>query len=77
MKYALEEKIGNPELFTGRKKELAFFLNWIEEIKERKSKSTAIMARRKMGKSAIMERLFNTVFERNDGIIPFYYEIKE
>ncbi len=77
MKYALEEKIGNPELFTGRKKELAFFLNWIEEIKERKSKSTAIMARRKMGKSAIMERLFNTVFEKNDGVIPFYYEIKE
>ncbi|MCP4155517.1 MAG: hypothetical protein GY757_47780, partial [bacterium] len=61
----------------GRKKELAFFLNWIEEIKERKSKSTAIMARRKMGKSAIMERLFNTVFEKNDGVIPFYYEIKE
>jgi hypothetical protein len=35
------------------------------------------MARRKMGKTAIMERLFNITFFKNDGVIPFYYEIKE
>jgi hypothetical protein len=77
MEYAYEERIGNPDLFTGRKQELAYFLKWINDIKEKKSQSTAVMARRKMGKTAIMERLFNITFFKNDGVIPFYYEIKE
>jgi len=77
MDYPLEERIGDPELFTGRKAELDYFLKWINDIKERKSQSTAILARRKMGKTALMERLFNITFSKNDGVIPFYYEIKE
>jgi hypothetical protein len=77
MDYALKERIGKPELFTGRKEELAFFLKWIDGIKEEKSQSTAMLARRKMGKTAIMERLFNITFYKNDGVVPFYYEIKE
>jgi len=77
MDYALEERIGNPDLFTGRKQELAYFLKWINDIKERKSQSTAMLARRKMGKTALMERLFNITFYKNAGVIPFYYEIKE
>jgi hypothetical protein len=77
MDYALEERIGNPDLFTGRKAELDYFLKWISDIKERKSQSTAILARRKMGKTALLERLFNITFYKNDGVIPFYYEIKE
>jgi len=77
MDYAYKERIGKPELFTGRKEELAFFLKWIADIKEEKSQSTAILARRKMGKTALLERLFNITFYKNDGAIPFYYEIKE
>jgi hypothetical protein len=77
MDYALKERIGKPELFTGRKEELAYFLKWIDDIKEEKSMSTAVLARRKMGKTAIMERLFNITFFKNDGVIPFYYEVKE
>jgi hypothetical protein len=77
MEHALKERIGKPEVFTGRKEELAFFLKWIDDIKQEKSQSTALLARRKMGKTAIMERLFNIVFFKNNGIIPFYYEIKE
>ena len=77
MDYALEERIGNPDLFTGRKAELDYFLKWISNIKERKSMSTAVLARRKMGKTAIMERLFNITFYKNDAVIPFYYEVKE
>jgi hypothetical protein len=30
-----------------------------------------------MGKTALLERLFNITFFKNDGVIPFYYEIKE
>ncbi len=71
MNYAYKERIGKPELFTGRKEELAFFLKWIDDIKDEKSQSTALLARRKMGKTAIMERLFNIAFFKNNGIIPF------
>ena len=77
MDYAKEERIGNPDLFTGRKEELTYFLKWLNNIKEKKSQSTAMLARRKMGKTAIMERLFNITYYKNDGVIPFYYEIKE
>lgn len=77
MEYALKERIGKPDLFTGRKKELAYFLKWIDNIRHEKSQSTALMARRKMGKTALMERLFNITFAKNNGVIPFYYEIKE
>lgn len=69
MDYALKERIGKPELFTGRKEELSFFLKWINDIKDEKSMSTAILARRKMGKTAILERLFNIIFSNNNGII--------
>ncbi|MCP4215249.1 MAG: hypothetical protein GY765_11355 [bacterium] len=77
MNYALKERIGKPELFTGRKEELATFLKWINDIKDEKSQSTALLARRKTGKTAIMERLFNLTYAKNNGVIPFYYEIKE
>ncbi|MBF0449962.1 MAG: hypothetical protein HQK75_04610 [Candidatus Magnetomorum sp.] len=73
----LKEKIGNPALFTGRKKELDSLLKWIEKIKLEISKSKAIISRRKTGKSALMQRLFNIVFEQNDKVVPFYFEIKE
>ena len=69
MDYAYEERIGNPDLFTGRKEELAYFLKWIRDVKERKSMSTAILARRKMGKTALLERLFNITFFKNNGVI--------
>ncbi|HLP60833.1 MAG TPA: hypothetical protein VK186_18475, partial [Candidatus Deferrimicrobium sp.] len=77
MEYALKERIGKPELFTGRNKEMAYFLKWINDIKSEKSQSTAILARRKMGKTAIMQRLFNIIYYKNENLIPFYYEIKE
>ncbi|MCP4696642.1 MAG: hypothetical protein GY862_07320, partial [Gammaproteobacteria bacterium] len=77
MKFYLTEKIGNPELFTGRKKELAFLLKWVARIKRERSKSTAVLSRRKTGKSALMQRLYNIVFHNDDGVVPFYFEIRE
>ncbi len=73
----LEEKIGNPELFTGRKRELAFYLTWIEHITRKSSQSSAILSRRKTGKTALLQRLYNITFEKNMGVIPFYYEVPE
>ncbi|MCP4105880.1 MAG: hypothetical protein GY749_10145, partial [Desulfobacteraceae bacterium] len=77
MKIYFEERIGNPELFTGRKKELAYFLNWTERIKRKISMSSAILSRRKTGKTAFLQRLYNIIFQKNDRVIPFYYEIRE
>ena len=77
MQTYLEERIGVPELFTGRKKELKDLLHWAENIKRKLSKSTAILSRRKTGKSALLERLFNIIFAQNNGLIPFYYQVDE
>ncbi|MCP4688339.1 MAG: hypothetical protein GY859_09820 [Desulfobacterales bacterium] len=77
MEYWIKEKIGPPELFTGRKKELVWFLNWIQKIKLEMSQSAALLSRRKTGKTALMQRLYNITFHKNDIVIPFYFEIKE
>ena len=77
MRTYLKEKIGNPELFTGRKRELTFYLNWIERIKQESSLSSAILSRRKTGKTALLQRLYNLTFEKDMGVIPFYYEVRE
>ncbi|VEN73235.1 conserved hypothetical protein [Candidatus Desulfarcum epimagneticum] len=77
MRIYLKEKIGSPALFTGRKRELDSLLKWVEGIKPEISKSKAIISRRKTGKSAVMQRLFNIVFEQNDQVVPFYFEIRE
>jgi hypothetical protein len=77
MQNFLKEKIGNPALFTGRKKELNSLLHWVNGIKTETSKSKAIISRRKTGKSAVMQRLFNIIFAQNDQVIPFYFEISE
>lgn len=77
MEIYLKEKIGNPDLFTGRKKELSFFLKWIDGVKREISPSMAILSRRKTGKTALLQRLYNLTFQKNDGVIPFYFEIEE
>ncbi len=77
MQIYLKERIGKPELFTGRKRELAECLKWIDGVKEEISKSTAMLSRRKTGKTALLERLYNLIFEQNDRVVPFYFEIRE
>jgi hypothetical protein len=77
MKIYLEEKIGKPELFSGRYQELKNLLEWTELAKNKLARSEAMLSRRKTGKTAIMHRLYNIIFNQNDGVIPFYYEIKK
>lgn len=77
MNIYLKEKIGNPELFTGRKQELRRYSTWIERIPREISMSQAILARRKTGKTALLQRLYNLTFEKNAGVIPFYFELRE
>ncbi len=76
--YALIEEIGDPDLFVGRGAEMARLMDWAEGTKRRISKSMGILSRRKMGKTALLQRFFNILYTRNDSqLIPFYYRIQE
>jgi hypothetical protein len=75
MIYALRERIGEPSLFCGRKREMELLLNWAEKIPGEISKSRPLLDRRKSGETAIMQRLFNILWNKNGTVIPFYFEI--
>ena len=76
--YALAEEIGDPDLFVGRRSELARLLKWAAGTKRRISLSTGILSRRKKGKTALLQRFFNILYTQNDPqLIPFYYRIPE
>ncbi len=77
MKTYLKEKIGDPDLFVGRDKQLKDLLTWTDGIKREISMSRAILSRRKTGKTALLQRLYNIVFHENGAVIPFYYEVRE
>jgi hypothetical protein len=74
MQYPLPEKIGLPELFVGRDKEFANFNQWVQGIARRVSKSRVILAQRKSGKTAFVQRLFNQLWSENGAVIPFYLD---
>ncbi|MDM8551186.1 hypothetical protein QUF72_13965 [Desulfobacterales bacterium HSG2] len=75
--YAFEERIGGePSLFCGRKQELELLLRWTTELIPKKlAKSRALLGRRKSGKTAIMQRLFNILWNLNGNVVPFYIEV--
>src|SRR6056297_2489215 len=77
IEFAIEERIGNPEDFTGRVREMKYLYNWAQGIKDKRSRTLAFLGRRKIGKSLMLERLYNLIYSENQGLIPFYYEFKE
>ena len=77
MQYPLPERIGEPDLLVGREQEFARFQKWIDKIPKRLSKSRVILARRKSGKTAFIQRLFNQLWNENGKVIPFFFEISE
>ena len=77
--FALPEQIGNTDLFVGRKKEFDYFLgDWYDYLVQNMAQSQALLARRKKGKTAFLQRLFNILWS-NPGakVIPFYFPIPE
>ena len=77
--YALPEQIGNTSLFVGRKKEFDYFLgDWYYYLQNNMAQSQAIVARRKKGKTAFLQRLFNILWSQEENrIVPFYYVIRD
>ena len=75
---ALKEEIGNPQLFTGRHQELNFLFDWVESVKKELGKSHVLLARKRRGKTALVQRFYNILFTRNDPkVIPFYYRVPD
>jgi hypothetical protein len=77
MQYPLEEKIGTPDLLIGRTAEFAKFHKWLDNMPKKLSKSWTILGRRKSGKTAFVQRLFNQLWSANGQVIPFYISIPE
>ncbi|WP_139786906.1 hypothetical protein, partial [Desulfamplus magnetovallimortis] len=77
LKYPLPERIGEPDLLVGREKEFALFHKWIDKIPKRLSKSKVILARRKSGKTAFIQRIFNQLWSANGKVIPIFFELGE
>ncbi len=76
MQYPLPERIGDPRLLVGRQQEFAYINNWLSLIPRLASRSIAMLARKKSGKTAIIQRMFNQLWNANGDIIPFFYEVK-
>ncbi|MCP4106077.1 MAG: hypothetical protein GY749_11150 [Desulfobacteraceae bacterium] len=77
IEYAIEERVGDPTLFIGRVTELEFLYRWAYNIRKKISRSIAFLGRRKIGKSLVIERLYNILYSEHKGLIPFYYEFRE
>ncbi len=77
IEFAIEERVGDPALFIGRVAEMDFLYRWAGNIRKKISRSIAFLGRRKIGKSLIVERLYNILYSERKGVIPFYYEFAE
>ena len=77
MLYPLEERLGDPHLLVGRVAQFDEYHQWFAGIPKRLSKSRVILARKKSGKTAFMQRLFNQLWSANGPVIPFYLEIAD
>ncbi len=75
--FPLKERIGHPDLYVYRQTQWEDFLNWTRKIPKMVSKSRAILARKKSGKTAFVQRLFNHLWQENGSVLPFYFEISE
>ncbi|MCP4405157.1 MAG: hypothetical protein GY801_48625, partial [bacterium] len=54
-----------------------YFGKWLSNIPRKASKSRVILARRKSGKTAFVQRIFNQLWSENGDVIPFYLDIAE
>ena len=76
VRYALPEYVGDE--FVGRREELAYLRRIIGRAPQRRAYSIALIARKGMGKTALMQRFFNLLFfDREFGVAPIYLSLAE
>lgn len=71
----VEEMLSEGE-FTDRVEILRELETWYQNIKHRISSSHALISPRRMGKTALLDRLVNTVFFKDYDVAPFYFKMK-
>ncbi|OQY43633.1 MAG: hypothetical protein B6242_14310 [Anaerolineaceae bacterium 4572_78] len=77
IEFAIEERVGNPQNFIGRMREMEYLYGWTKRIQIKRGKSISFLGRRKVGKSLMLERLYNILYSEQRGLIPFFYEFSE
>ncbi|MBL7064990.1 MAG: ATP-binding protein [Anaerolineae bacterium] len=63
--------------FTDRDEELAFLWRLVERARDRRGYSYAVIARKGMGKTALLQRFYNDLFTQQDEVVPFYVSFAE
>jgi predicted transcriptional regulator len=58
--------------FTNREKELKKFWNLAMKAKRKNGSSFALIARKGVGKTAVLMRLYNDLFTKQDEVVPFF-----
>jgi len=58
--------------FTNREKELEKFWNLAMKAKRKNGSSFALIARKGVGKTAVLMRLYNDLFTKQDEVVPFF-----
>lgn len=61
--------------FTDRVDILLELEDWYRNIERGLSSSLALLAPRRMGKTALLDRLVNTAFGKNYNVVPFYFKM--
>jgi hypothetical protein len=75
LKLPVEEMLSEGE-FTDRVEILYHLEQWYKNIKHRISSSNALISPRRMGKTALLDRLVNIVFFKDYEVAPFYFKMK-
>jgi len=71
----IQERAGEG-MFTDRELEMNMLMDWVNSVARKFGKSRALVAHRRHGKTAIMERLYNRLFWERDDVMPFYFELE-
>jgi len=71
MKNPLVEFVDEQE-FTNRERELKHFWKRTMKAKRNNGSSVAIIARKGIGKTALLMRLYNDLFTKQDEVVPFF-----
>lgn len=65
------------ELFTDREKILSKLWKWVTSIPLPAGYSQALLSQRRMGKTSVLERLYNRLFLEQDRVMPIYYRVTD
>jgi DNA-binding Lrp family transcriptional regulator len=66
------EEFAGTEEFTNRKQELEFFWDLADQATQRTAASYVILARKGMGKTALMLELYRQLFTQQKKVVPFF-----